>query len=160
MNKNVLFDQIGLLLKHVEKTVELDITPDARRLYHDWYMSLPQSLHTKRLDTYAIRFMPLLAINEFKDVVDLEVVRKVIALCNWQYEARKRYDPIDADSKMARAEEKIRRVLSSGGKKKRDLSRAVHVDRIGTWVFETALTNLLKAEQIVLDKKSKIYLLT
>jgi hypothetical protein len=120
-------------------------------------MSLPQSLHTKRLDTYAMRFMVILAINELKDVVDVEIVQKVIALCNWQYEARKRYDPIDADSKMARAEEKIRRVLSSGGKTKRDLRRAVHAERIGEWMFDTALNNLIKAEQVVFEKKSNIY---
>jgi hypothetical protein len=156
-NRKVLFDQIGLLLKHIEKTVELEITPDARLLYHDWYMALPQSLHTKRLDTYAMRFMPLLAVNELKDVVDVEIVRKVIALCNWQYEARRRYDPIDADSQMARTEERIRRVLLSGAKTKRDIGRAVHVERVGTWIFDTALTNLLKAENIILDKRSKLY---
>ena len=42
---------------------ELEITPEALALYESWYMNLEQSIHTKRLDTYAMRFMILLAVN-------------------------------------------------------------------------------------------------
>ena len=54
-------------------------------------------------------------------------------------------------------EEKIRRVLNGGCKSKRELQRAVHAERAGIWYFETALTNLLKSEEIINDTKTKKY---
>ena len=101
--------------------------------------------------------MQLLAINEQKSLIDEEILDKVIKLSNWQLAVRKRFDPVDADSQMARMEEKIRRVLDSGSKKKRDLRRAVHAERAGIWFFETAVTNLEKSEEISYDKGTKIY---
>ena len=101
--------------------------------------------------------MQLLAANEQKSVIDDEILDKVITLSDWQLAVRRRYDPVDADSVMARMEEKIRRVLASGSQSKRDLQRAVHANRVGMWFFETALANLLKSEEIDNDEKSIKY---
>lgn len=142
------------LLDFVGERRELEITENARRLYHEWYMALPQSVHAKRLDTYAMRFMGLLAVNDLKPSIDEETVRKVIALCDWQLQVRRRYDPIDADSVVARLEEKIRRVLQTGPKKRRELSKAVNAHRAGLWMFNMALSNLLAAGQIAESRKT------
>ena len=52
-------------------------------LYHHWYMNLDRSIHAKRLDTYALRFMMLLAVNEMKSTIDESIVDKSIKLMDW-----------------------------------------------------------------------------
>lgn len=148
---------LGDVLRHLNNNSEIGITDEARKIYQDWYLSVPGSVHSKRIDSYSLRLMQLLAVNEQKSVVDAEILDKVIKISNWQLAVRKRFDPVDADSQMARMEEKIRRVLANGGQSRRDLRRAVHADRVGIWYFETALTNLSKSEEVFCDPKTKKY---
>jgi hypothetical protein len=152
---DLLKQETGKILMSSNMTPELDITPQGRSLYEDWYMQLEQSIHTKRLDTYAMRFMVLLAVNSHKHEVDEKIVQDVIDLMNWQLQARRLHDPIDADSAVAKIEEKIRRVLTTGPRSEYDLKRAVHYSRIGTWVFRNAVRNLTQTREIRFDKISK-----
>ncbi len=154
---DVLKNDLGKILRLASMTSELDVTPGARALYESWYLNLEQSIHTKRLDTYALRFMILLAVNASKSVVDESVVQDVIALMNWQLQARRLHDPIDADSAVAKVEEKIRRVLTTGPRSDRDLKRAVHYNRVGTWVFSNAVRNLSRNNEIHFDKTAGVW---
>ena len=77
----------------VGKYLEMDITREARELYEGWYKILPQSVHSKRIDTMAMRLLPLLAINDRKDCIDREVVEKATAIAGWQLEVRMELDP-------------------------------------------------------------------
>lgn len=138
-------------------TPELDFTPGARALYETWYLNLEQSIHTKRLDTYALRFMILLAVNAEKNEVDEAITQDVIDLMNWQLKARRLHDPIDADSTIAKIEEKIRRTLTTGPRTDRDLKRTLHYNRIGTWVFSNAIRNLTNSNEIIFDKKANTW---
>jgi len=138
-------------------TPELDVTPGARALYETWYLNLEQSIHTKRLDTYALRFMILLTVNAKQNKVDETIVQDVIDLMNWQLQARRLHDPIDADSAVAKIEEKIRRTLTTGPRSDRDLKRTVHYNRIGTWVFSNAIRNLTRGNEIYFDKKAQTW---
>jgi len=138
-------------------TPELDVTPGARALYENWYLNLEQSIHTKRLDTYALRFMILLAVNAEKNEVDEAITQDVIDLMNWQLQARRLHDPIDADSAIAKIEEKIRRTLTTGPRADRDLKRTLHYNRIGTWVFSNAIRNLTNSNEIIFDKKANTW---
>ncbi len=52
-------------------------------LYDTWYMDLERSIHSKRLDTHAIRFMSIFAVNEGKKGIDENVIQKVIHLMDW-----------------------------------------------------------------------------
>lgn len=113
--KNLIKLRLKELLQHASKYPELTFSEGAKRIFHDWYMGLDRGIHTKRLDTYALRLMPLLAINSLKPKVDEETVQKILMLCNWQLEIRRLHDPIDADNEVARMEEKIRRVLIARG---------------------------------------------
>jgi hypothetical protein len=144
------FNEISL---KIGERLELPTTPEAQNVYDKWYMNLPRSIHAKRLDTYALRFMPLLAINEDKDEVDEEIVLKVIQLCDWQFRVRKEHDPIDADTMVAKMEEKIRRALAKEPKTNRDLKRSVHYTRDGIWIYNTAIKNL-KGEGEVINGRS------
>lgn len=147
--------QLSDVLHHYSNSVELDFTDEAKELFHNWYMGLERSIHTKRLDTYAMRLMILLAVNKMKSVVDTEIVSDVIALCDWQLNIRRRYDPIDADTAVAKIEEKIRRMLKEGRKTIRELKRGVHIERTGLWAYNQAMKNLQSAQEINYDKKTK-----
>ena len=154
---DVMKKDLEKILKVAPMMPELEITLGARALYEDWYLNLEQSIHTKRLDTYALRFMILLTVNAGKCEVDEMVARDVIDLMNWQLQARQMHDPIDADSAVAKIEEKIRRVLKTGPRSDRDLKRAVHYNRIGTWVFTNAVRNLTKSNEINFDKTTNAW---
>jgi len=143
------------ILKHVGGFMELEITESAKAIFHEWYMNTERSVHAKRLDTYAMRLMSLLAVNKLKNEVDEETVRNVIKLCDWQLEVRKLHDPIDADSVIAKMEEKLRRQLKSKAMKEYQLKQSVNANRAGLWVFNTALNNLKKAGEIGWSKKKK-----
>ncbi len=136
--------------------MQLGFTPDAQEKHSDWYFNQDESIYSRRLDTYALRLMILLAINEGKTLIDSEVVAKVIRLCDWQLDIRKSLSPIDGDNAAAIMEEKIRRALATKGDlTKRELRRFTNADRSGLWLFDTALTNLIKAEEATLAKSGR-----
>ena len=138
--------------------IEFNITPEAKKLYETWYLSMPSSIHTKRLETYAMRFFQLLALNRMQKEIDPPVVSDALALCDWQLKMRMRFDPIDADSEMAKMEQKIYRQLKSRGRlSDRDLKRHTNAHRKGLWFYKTALENLKDADEIVFDKKMKAW---
>jgi len=146
--------KLNNVLQRVGVLKELDIIPKARDLFQDWYMNMERSIHAKRLDTYAVRLMSLLAVNDLKDEIDEETVSRVIKLCDWQLVVGKLHDPIVADNKIAKMEEKIRRVLSNTPRKERELKQGVNANRAGLWAFDTAKRNLERAKEITWDKKS------
>jgi hypothetical protein len=155
---DALKSRLALILSSVREVGEFEVTDEAFQFFDTWYRQLENSIHTKRLDTYALRFMPLLAINDLKDVVDLGTVQKAVALCDWQLRIRKLHDPIDCDSAMARMEEKMRRALrTSGNMKDWELKRATHAGRDGLWIYDRAKLNLLKAREITFDRTTKEY---
>lgn len=153
-----LKQKLAGILSAVHGGREFKVTDEAFLVFDSWYRGLESSVHTKRLDTYALRFMPLLAANDSKEMVDLETVQKAIALCNWQLHIRKMHDPIDCDSAMARMEEKMRRILKAKGYLKDwELKRETHANRDGLWIYERAKQNMLKAREITFDRTAKEY---
>lgn len=153
-------ERLGELLRHSENHRELTLTQNAREIFHEWYMALERSIHTKRIDTYGLRLMSLLALNELKPEIDDETIQKVLALCNWQIEIRRLHDPIDCDNEVARMEEKIRRVLRAKGPLKSwELRRATNADKKGLWFLDTAQKNLTRAKELGFDPKEKAYFL-
>jgi hypothetical protein len=93
---DVIKNDLGKILRAASITPEIEITPAARAIYENWYLTLEQSIHTKRLDTYALRFMILLTVNAGKSEVDESIVQDVIALMKWQLQARKLHDLLAA----------------------------------------------------------------
>jgi len=135
---------------------EIPISTAGHDLYNQWYMNQETgSVHTKRLDTYAMRLMILLTVNELEGTVSAEIVQKVTTLCDWQKEVRKIHDPVDADSEIAKMEQKIRRVLEKGPKTERELKQLTNAARAGLWMYESAKRNLAAAHEIFFQKKIK-----
>lgn len=145
------------VLAVVGERLELTITPEGRELFDHWYMTMTRSIHAKRLDTYALRFMSLLAVNDYKKAVDVEIVKKVTALCDWQLDVRQLHDPIDADTMTGKMEEKIRRVLRKKALKDYELKASTNARRAGLWVFDNARKNLQRSNEIRWDKKTKVW---
>jgi hypothetical protein len=135
--------------------VELGLTKEASQLFQDWYLELgrEQSQATKRLDTYALRFMILLAVNDGKAEIDVDIVKRSIRLMNYELHIRNEVDPINADNRIAALEEKIRRVLRNGPLTLSELKRKTNYSRVGIWCFETAKKNLRDAGEIRFEQK-------
>ena len=133
----------------------LDATDEAKAEWEEWYKNLPSSEHAKRLDTIGFRLMPLLAFSSGKRVIDVEIIRDVIAILDYELRLRILSDPIDADNNIAKMEEKIRRYLQQlGTLTERELRGKTNADRYGVWAFEAAIKNLQNAEDIFqVDKK-------
>jgi hypothetical protein len=145
------------LFHFVGEGLELDMTEGARNRYDNWYTNLERSVHTKRLDTYASRFMLLLAVNESKTEIDEEIVEKAIALADWQLAMRRQYDPIDAETKVAAMEEKIRRRLNVKPHSDRELRQHCNANRYGIRIYQWALDNLKSVREVSIDSEAKVW---
>lgn len=136
--------------------MELGFEDDAREMHNEWYMGREQSMYSRRLNVYALRLMILLAVNDGKLMIDVETVSKAIKLCDWQLEIRKNLSPIDGDNAAAVMEEKIRRALKTKGDlTRRELSQLTHAHRSGIWLFDTALGNLIRTEEVTMAQCGK-----
>jgi len=144
--------KLGKVLEFASGHPVLNLEPIAREIYHHWYMNLERGVHSKRLDTYSLRLMILLAVNDQKEIIDRETVAKAIRLANWQLNVRRLLDPIDAETNIARLEERIRRVLTIAPKSERDLRKAVHYERVGLWTYQNAVQNLTRSREIQWNK--------
>lgn len=139
---------------------KLSIDREARALFHNWYMKCENSLFSKRLDTYGHRLMVLLAANAKSERITPQIVKAVISLLNYQLEARRFADPVDADTLAGKLEEKIRRVLANGPVSKRELERRCNKARVGCAVWEHSVKNLRSSGEIIYDLKGKCFSLS
>lgn len=153
----MLSRKLGDLLKKFPQFVKLPISQKARAIFDEWYFKVESSPFTKRLDTYALRFMILLTVNGGQSEVTEETASKVVDLLQWQLKVRREVDPIDAEGSIARMEEMIRRVLNSGPMGKRELQRKVNYQRMGIFIWTSAVRNLLSAKEIFYDHKTGMY---
>ena len=155
--KSELRFRIGEILRAHEYPRRMEVSSEAFGVFDAWYKSAEKSTYAKRLDTYALRMMPLLAVNDGKDLVDIDIIEKTIAIMDWQLLVRKRLAPIDADGIIAKHEERIRRALSRGALGERDLKKAIHYERTGLWAWDAAIKNLRNAHEVLYDPQSGLY---
>jgi len=150
------------IINKVGYELKFDLTDQARALYKKWYFNIDDehSFHSKRLDTYAMKFMSLLALNESKEIVDTAIVEKVTQLCNWQLRNRQLYDPIEADSKIGKLEEKIRRVLQKKPRTERELKQYTNARGDSLWYYDAAKKNLNEGKEIIFLRSKKVWALS
>ena len=139
----------------------LDIDEDAREIFDAWYLSdeSHKSPLSKRLDTYGLRLMILLAVNEGASTISAQISENVVKLLQWQLRVRRECDVIDAETNVAKVEELIRRALSKGPLNPRELKQRVHYSRYGIYIFQLALDNLTKGDELFLNRQAKLYCL-
>jgi hypothetical protein len=165
--RQALIRDLGDLLARIDHAAEseplaLRLNGDAMQAWETWYTAMPRTIHSRRLDTYGMRLMILLSLSRGDlDTVSADTVRRVCTLLDHQLALRQEFDPIDAETTVARIEEAIRRALrAKGSLTKRDLRRLTHADRAGLWTFTQALDNLLRAKDVRYDKATRRYVLT
>ncbi|MCX5884612.1 MAG: hypothetical protein NT096_01645 [Proteobacteria bacterium] len=150
--------KLGELLQCFQgEQVRLPVTDEARVIFDKWYFSQESSPFTKRLDTYGLRLMILLTVNEMRSSISGDIAERVVTLLNWQLEVRRLCDPVDAEGGIARMEEMIRRTLRRGDLRNRELQKAVHYERYGIFIFNSALNNLLRGKEVAFNKEYKRY---
>ena len=150
--------KVGALLGNLpEGLFKIPISDEARAVFDKWYFSLESSPFSKRLDTYGLRLMIILAINESKMTVTEEIAQAVVKLLKWQLEIRREYAPIDAENNIAKIEEMIRRALARGPMETRDLQRKVNYSRYGLFAWKCGIENLCRSKEIFFDFKTKTY---
>ena len=154
-----ILETVNWLKRQRDRAYPLPYTKKAYGLFEEYYFSTPRSIFTKRLDTYGHRLMILLALNENKKRIDTAIMQKVIALLDYELSVRQQVDPIDADTKIATVQEKIRRTLSNSPLEKRGLERKVNKWRYGP-LWNSAINYLVQDEEIFFDKRKKVYYLT
>lgn len=140
---------------------KLDINEDAREIFDAWYLSdeSHKSPLSKRLDTYGLRLMILLAVNVGASTINAQISENVVKLLQWQLQIRRECDVIDAETNVAKVEELIRRALSKGPLNPRELKQRVHYARYGIYIFQLAIDNLQKGEEVFLERQAKLYCL-
>jgi hypothetical protein len=156
-SRKFIHDDLVRLRSFVGEGLVYNMTPAARKIYDGWYFDLDESVHAKRLETYSMRLMQLLALNQELKTIDEEVVSHAIALCDWQLKVRKLFDPIDADSPIARLEQSIRRQLDKEPLTEKKLKDRVNAHRTGLWMYDQAMENLKKHGEVVFDMKKKLW---
>ena len=148
------------IIEMVGNGMTVGISDKAYKMYDAWYKELPTGKHSIRIDTYALRLAVLLTINDKKKEIDVAIIKKVIALCDWQLKVRQRYDPLNTDNAYAMVEAKIRRVLLvEPNMTKRDISKRIHAERFGVRLFESAIQNLRDSGEIGRDREGNYYLI-
>ncbi|OPY76883.1 MAG: hypothetical protein A4E65_03032 [Syntrophorhabdus sp. PtaU1.Bin153] len=154
-----LLDELRTTARQARLIREYALTPEAEYRYDQWYRNEldHKSIHSVRLDTYALRFMLLLAISNGCIEIDEGTVNDVIKLITWEHHVRQQLDPIDADTEMAKVEIRIRRELSKGPQILRILQQRTNAQRTGLWLWKTAMTNLQGNGEVFYDTKSKTY---
>ncbi len=121
----------------------LGITTDADAAFQAWYMKADRSIHAKRIEGYALRLMLLFCANEERERIDIDVVNRVLRLCDWQVKVRQLHDPIDADNAVARMEANIQKQLAARGSLLDSaLRKFVNAAKAGMFIYQTALRNL------------------
>jgi len=138
-------------------SLRLQISEEARAIFDEWYFGLDPGPFSKRLDTYGLRLMIILAANEREKSISGEIARKVVKLLEWQLEVRRECDPVDAENNIAKMEEMIRRALAREPVELRELQRKVNYHRYGIFAWKSAIENLCRSREVFFDKKAKVY---
>jgi len=150
--------KLGELLRDLSQaTAKLPITEDARKVFDEWYFSLDPGPFSKRLDTYGLRLMIVLAANGKENSITEEIARNVVTLLRWQLDIRRECDPVDAENNIAKMEEMIRRALARGPVEHRELQRMVHYNRYGIFAWKSGIDNLCRSREVFFDPKAKSY---
>lgn len=133
----------------VKQELVLELTPWAKRLWEKWYMDLPETDETTRLDNLGMRLMALLAFSSGKGVVDESIVYAVFDILAYQRRVRETYRPNLGLTPEAKIEGTITGQLKRRGPLTvNELRRYTHAERVGVTRFRNALSNLQMSGQI------------
>jgi hypothetical protein len=105
--------------------------------------------------------MVVQAVLRHDETVTKENVQQVIDFLQYEVAVREAVSPVIAENSQAQMEELIRRHLpASQTMRKRDLARKTNYQRLGIEIFERAIRNMIKNQEITEKTEGKSVLLT
>jgi hypothetical protein len=129
--------------------IVLPLTPEADRIWSEFYMEMEQSPLTTRLDSLGPRLMALFAFLADKREVDADIVRAVLDVIEYQRQVRELLQPDDGVTADARVESAMRRQLKQRGElTERKLKQYSNCRRYGTQACSRAIESLSKSKEI------------
>jgi hypothetical protein len=105
--------------------------------------------------------MPLLAVSMGASEIDEHVAEATVALLDYELAVRRIADPVDAENTIAELEERVRRALARGPmpeKGRGGLRKLLHSERYGHFIWNAAISNLVKASDIGRDGRGWLVL--
>jgi hypothetical protein len=158
-----LVRQVKDLLSSVIRTPQvLKMDKDGEELWDKFYDSFGDGPEWNRIDTYGFRLLAVQAVLRGENTVTRENVRQVIEFLQYEVAVRVAVAPVVAENLVAKMEELIRRVLPVGRTlSKRDLQRGTNSHRYGIEIFDRALANMRRNEELLQpEKRGKTILYT
>jgi hypothetical protein len=89
----------------------IKLSSGAYELWDEYYQTVERTEQTERFDTYGQRLMAILAFTSGESEVDVQVVRAVLEILEYQRTLREIYWPSEAETKEALVQEKVLRFL-------------------------------------------------
>lgn len=138
----------------------IDMDPVAKFLWDSWYKSdAMEGEFAKRLSTYGMRLMVLFCISEGTQRVTEDIVRRIIAICNWEKRVRTAYAPEHYETFKAKVESAFKKSIQSGKHSKgRIMSQSRAYKRWGVEDSEKIFKTLIDNKVIVLIPGKGYYL--
>jgi hypothetical protein len=134
------------------------LTPEALGIWSEFYQTIPRTVTGTRIDSIGLRLAMLMALSAHKTEIDADVIQAAIEIARWQLAVRDEVMPVEADNAIAAMEQRIKRVLQARGPQRaRELKKLVNAHRAGLWVFETALKNLMSANEVRYEPRNRVY---
>jgi hypothetical protein len=151
---NALVEEIRGILEAVKRDpLVLRIDPDADEIWAKFYDTFGYGPEWNRIDTLGFRLMAVHAVLRGEPTVTKANMQSVIAFLQYEVAVRQAVAPVIAENQVARVEEMIRRCLpKSGSLSRRGLQRAINYDRYGIEVFDKAVSNMRRNDEI--DEKT------
>lgn len=117
-------------------------------------MELPEGVSRARLNTHAWRSALHLAWLHGSEFITEREAEAGIQLANYQAKMREWYAPPEGETRDARCEAKIRKVMRSKRRMLlRDLKRATNYDRVGVTAWDRCLRALVAAGELRTEDK-------
>jgi len=138
--------------------IVLPLTPEADKLWDDFYMEMERSPLTTRLDSMGPRLMGLFAFLAGKQQIDAEIVQATLDVIEYQRQVREVLQPDEGVAPDAKVENAMRRQLKNRGElPERELKQFSNCNRQGANACKRAIENLYQAKEIVarFDKSRK-----
>lgn len=105
--------------------------------------------------------MALQAVLRGENIVTKENVQQVVEFLQCEVAVREAVSPVIAENPVAQMEELIRRFLQEGTiMTKRELQRKTNYSRLGIEIFDRAITNMTRNEEITKQEQGKSILYT
>jgi hypothetical protein len=139
----------------------LKMDEEAEVIWAKFYETIGDGPEWNRIDTYGLRLMVLQAVLRREQSITKTNVQGVVEFLQFEVAIRNAVSPIIAENPIAQMEESIRRFFPEGTTMtRRDLQRKTNYTRLGIEIFDRAITNMIRNDELTREEKGKSILYT